>query len=117
MDTIDKYYYHDWVVGEEDDGFTLNDMMRPLLNDENNLLVFSPPKLPIISKQNYEKLTSWFAVCVPTQSHINMATIEGLLTLLCITKLFFEQVADELECPEQRKPLHQFLIGIVCHNT
>lgn len=83
-DVIDKYYYHDWVTGKENHGFTLNDMMRPLLDE--NLLAFVPPKLAIISKQNYEKLTSWFAVCVPTQSHINMATIEGLLTLLCLTK-------------------------------
>lgn len=93
LDTFDKYYYHDWMIGEEDNGFTLNDMMQSLPNDDQ--LSLAPPKLPIISKQNYEKLVGWFAVNVPTQTHINATTIES----------------DSLPCPEQRKPLHQFLIG------
>lgn len=98
VDTTDKYYYHNWITdGEEDNMFTLNDMMRSLPTAEDKLLSLTPPQLPIISKQNYEKLVGWFAVYVPKQSHINTATIE----------------ADELECPEQRKPLRQFLIGSV----
>ena len=80
VDTTDKYYYHDWVTGGEDEMFTLNDMMRSLPDAEDELLSLTPPKLPIISKHNYEKLVGWFAVNVPTQSHINTATIEGLVT-------------------------------------
>lgn len=87
--TVDKYYYHNWITGEEDDTFTLNDMMRSLPNDDDDeLLSVAPPKLPIISKHNYEKLVGWFAVYVPTQSHINTATIEGLLAAACVIKLF-----------------------------
>lgn len=112
LGTIDKYYYHDWIAREQDNGFTLNDMMRSLPNDEE-LLSLAPPKLPIISKQNYEKLIGWFAVYVPTQSHINRITIEGLLSALhyTITIIIAVRVADELEQSEQRKPLLQFLIG------
>ena len=87
VDTTDKYYYHNWTItdGEEDDMFTLNDMMRSLPNAEEKLLSLTPPKLPIISKQNYEKLVGWFAVYVPTQSHINTATIEGLVTCFSLS--------------------------------
>lgn len=83
--TVDKYYYHNWIGGEDDDGFTLNDMMRSLPNHEDELLSLKPPKLPIISKQNYEKIVGWFAVYVPTQNHINTATIEGLLAPFLVT--------------------------------
>ena len=79
LDTTDRYYYHNWTSSHEgDDGFTLNDMMRSLPSDEDELLSLAPPKLPIMSKHNYEKLVGWFAVHVPTQSHINTAIIEGL---------------------------------------
>lgn len=110
---IDRYYYHNWIGDEGDDGFTLNDMIRSLPNNE--LLSFAPPKLPIISKQNYKKLVGWFAVYVPTQSHINTATIEGQFVAsvyVYVIKIHCVAIIDDgLECPEQRKPLCQFLIG------
>lgn len=111
--TVDKYYYHNWIGGGDDDGFTLNDMMRSLPNHEDELLSLSPPKLPVISKQNYEKIVGWFAVYVPTQLHINTAIIEGLLAAFFVTIPLYcaVSVADNLQCPEQRKPLHQFIIG------
>ena len=77
-DTVDKYYFHGWTGCEENDGFTFNDMMRSIPRGDDELFSqLTPPKLPIISKQNYEKLVGWFAVCVPTQDHINTASIEG----------------------------------------
>ena len=89
LDTTDKYYYHEWTDGYEgDDGFTLNDMMRSLPSDEGELLSLTPPKLPIMSKHNYEKLVGWFAVYVPTQSHINTTTIEGVTTCSLVVILY-----------------------------
>lgn len=83
LDSTDKYYYHEWIADGRDGAFTLNDMMRSVPSDEDvKLFSLTPPTLPIISRQNYEKLTSWFAVCVPTQSHMNTTTIEGLSATL-----------------------------------
>ena len=48
----------------------------------------------VISRQNYLKLTGWFAVNVPTQESLNTVELEAAL-----------------ESPQERKPRHQVLLG------
>jgi len=77
VDIIDRYYYHEWSYDINEDGFTLNDLMQTPPGAREEKRVIETPKGPIMSKHSYEQLTSWFAVNVPTQTHINTATIEG----------------------------------------
>ncbi len=48
----------------------------------------------VISRQNYLKLTGWFAVNVPTQESLNTVELEAAL-----------------QSPQERKPRHQVLLG------
>ena len=79
VEVVDRYYYHEWNYDTNEDDFTLNDLMQtpPSAGEERKLI--ETPKGPILSKHSYQTLTSWFAVNVPTQSHINTATIEGIV--------------------------------------
>lgn len=111
--------------------FSLNDFQL----SAEGLHQVMPNKLrgAVISRQNYLKLTSWFAANVPKQKAINTVNLEGkcihpfmqtilisfdlsfvsppLLHIveLCVSFLFCCSV--DHEAPDERKPLHQMLLG------
>ena len=117
--------------------FTLNDFQL----SAEALHQVMPNKLrgAVISRQNYLKLTSWFAANVPKQKAINTVNLEGkcihsfmqpsqvsfvsppLLHIveLCVSFLFCYPV--DHEAPDERKPMHQMLLGellvhCICQN-
>lgn len=107
--------------------FTLNDFQL----SAEALHQVMPNKLrgAVISRQNYLKLTSWFAANVPKQKAINTVNLEGkcihpfMQTIpsffclpstvgfveLCVSFLFCYPV--DHEAPDERKPMHQMLLG------
>ena len=78
---------------ESDDELTLaNFQMSAGVSPQCRLLYEKGAK--VISRENYLKLTGWFAVNVPTQQNINTVDLDV-----------------GLQSPEERKPRHQALIG------
>ena len=60
----------------EEEGFTLNDFQ--LVAETSHRAVPSELQGAVISRENYLKLTSWFAVNVPKQESLNTTSIAGM---------------------------------------
>lgn len=82
----------------DDEGdFTLSDFQVTAIAPPQRR-IFSQQKTRIISRQNYLKLTSWFAVNVPSQASVHTVDMEPAATGLLVS-------------PCGRKPIHQSLLG------
>lgn len=75
---------------DSSDDFTLADFQMVASQQR----IISPNVAKVISRQNYLKLTGWFAVNVPTQKSLNTTELDAAL-----------------ESPQERKPRHQVLLG------
>ena len=105
------------VPPAEECQFTLNDF---LLDEEEAKTYLVPTKLQgsMISRQNYLKLTSWFATHVPQQDTLNTVALTGMCWQMThalrlhvhVHVCLFLLVVDR-QAPEGRKPQHQILLG------
>lgn len=85
------------VEAEEDGDFTLSDFQVSVTATAQHR-VLSKHEAKILSRQNYLKLTSWFAVNIPSQESINTMELE-----------------PDVVSPREHKPAHQLLLGMyVC---
>ena len=69
------------------------------------------PQKATISRENYEKMTSWFSTHVPRQDKINKQTIAGKIRTRAIDKNWLAATADNAPEKVNRRPKHQILLG------
>lgn len=103
---------HDYKPPE----FTLNDFLK-VSNDPS--IMVSGPGNPVISRENYLKMTSWFATHIPKQAHLNTVNIKGkphtIVTLCAYVCMYVSIMLYAVEDMglQDRKPQQQILIGTV----